>query len=55
MHILNQHGWHRRATFLHFRAFELPYFNICTELDVTALRRFLAGKADRRAVRLPLP
>ncbi|WP_395668150.1 CatA-like O-acetyltransferase [Rhodoferax sp.] len=48
MHILDQNGWHRRATFLHFRAFEQPYFNLCTELDVTALKGFLAPLADKR-------
>lgn len=48
MRILDQNGWHRRATFLHFRAFEQPYFNLCTELDVTALKAFLADRADKR-------
>jgi chloramphenicol O-acetyltransferase type A len=42
MHILNPHGWHRRATFDHFRAFEQPFFNVCTEIDITALKAFVA-------------
>lgn len=44
MHILNQHGWRRQATFAHFRTFDQPYFNVCTEIDVTALKAFMAGQ-----------
>jgi chloramphenicol O-acetyltransferase type A len=29
--------WPRRASFDYFRAFDKPYFNICTRLDLTAL------------------
>lgn len=41
MHILNQNGWRRRATFEHFRSFSQPFFNVCTEIDVTALKAFV--------------
>jgi chloramphenicol O-acetyltransferase type A len=42
MHILNQNGWRRRATFAHFRAFEQPFFNVCTEIDITELKAWVA-------------
>lgn len=29
--------WPRRDAFEHFRAFDKPYFNVCTRLDLTAL------------------
>ena len=47
MHILNQHGWRRRATFEHFSAFEQPYFNVCCEIDVTTLKAFLVGQQHK--------
>jgi len=43
MHILNQNGWRRRATFEHFRSFSQPFFNVCTEIDITALKAFVDG------------
>lgn len=41
MHILNQNGWRRRATFEYFRSFSQPFFNVCTEIDITALKAFV--------------
>ncbi len=31
--------WPRRAAFDYFRGFDKPYFNLCTKLDVAALKR----------------
>ncbi len=31
--------WHRRTAFEFFRSFDIPTFNICTRLDVAALKR----------------
>ena len=35
---LDLQGWPRRDTFEYFRGFDKPYFNLCTRLDVAALR-----------------
>ena len=35
---LDLDSWPRRDTFRFFRAFELPFFNLCAPVDVTALR-----------------
>jgi chloramphenicol O-acetyltransferase type A len=34
---LDLSGWRRREHFLFFKEFEQPFFNVCSELDVTAL------------------
>jgi len=34
--------WPRRAAFEYFRAFDKPYFNVCTRLDVAPLKAALA-------------
>ena len=43
--------WARREVFEFFRGFDKPYFNICTQLDITTL---LALFSDRRDVSLML-
>jgi chloramphenicol O-acetyltransferase type A len=35
--------WPRRDVFDYFRDFDKPYFNVCTELDVAPLKRFIAA------------
>jgi chloramphenicol O-acetyltransferase type A len=35
--------WPRRDAFDYFRAFDKPYFNVCTRLDVTTLKHALAS------------
>ena len=35
---LNLAQWPRRAAFEFFRGFDKPYFNVCTRVDVTALK-----------------
>lgn len=35
--------WPRRAAFDHFRRFDKPYFNVCTRIDVAALKAAAAG------------
>ncbi len=34
---LDLSGWRRRDHYLFFKDFEQPFFNVCTEVDVTAL------------------
>lgn len=36
--------WPRRAAFDYFRAFDKPYFNVCTRLDVSRLKAALAAR-----------
>jgi chloramphenicol O-acetyltransferase type A len=36
---LDIESWNRRAQFEFFKQYDLPFFNICSELDVTALLR----------------
>jgi chloramphenicol O-acetyltransferase type A len=38
--------WARREVFEFFRSFDKPYFNVCTQLDVTELLRQLRGRKD---------
>ncbi len=40
---LDLSGWRRREHFLFFKDFEQPFFNVCSELDVTALVELAAG------------
>jgi len=35
--------WPRRAAFDYFRRFDKPYFNVCTRIDVAALKAAVAG------------
>jgi len=39
-HYLDLDAWARRAQFDFFRDFDLPFYNVCAEVDVTALRRW---------------
>jgi len=39
---LDLDAWPRRAAFDYFRAFDKPYFNVCTRLDVSRLKAALA-------------
>jgi chloramphenicol O-acetyltransferase type A len=41
-HYIDISQWPRRDAFEYFRAFDKPYFNVCTRLDVTALKHALA-------------
>lgn len=36
--------WPRRAAFDHFRAFDNPFFGVCTRIDAAPLRAALAGR-----------
>ena len=38
--------WARREVFEFFRAFDKPYFNICAQVDVTALLQYLRERPD---------
>jgi chloramphenicol O-acetyltransferase type A len=40
-------SWPRREVFEFFRNFDKPYFNICTALDVSALRDLLSQRPNR--------
>jgi len=40
-HYLELANWNRRDVFEFFRNFDKPYFNLCTNLDITELRRAL--------------
>lgn len=40
---LDLQGWPRRAAFDYFRAFDKPYFNVCTRLDAAPLKAALPG------------
>lgn len=46
--------WARRDVFEFFRAFDKPYFNICTRLDVTNLLATLRDRRDSRGVSVSL-
>jgi len=35
---INKDNWHRKSTFDYFRQFELPFFNITVNVDVSALK-----------------
>ena len=41
---LDLRGWPRRDTFEYFRGFDKPYFNVCTRLDVAALKAAVAAR-----------
>jgi chloramphenicol O-acetyltransferase type A len=41
---LDLETWPRRDLFEFFRDYQNPYFNICTQLDVTRLRELLRGR-----------
>jgi len=47
-------NWARRDVFEFFRAFDKPYFNICTRLDVTNLLATLRERRDSRGVSVSL-
>src|ERR1044071_175356 len=38
---LNITTWSRREIFQFFRGFDKPYFNVCTQLDITKLRTLM--------------
>lgn len=40
---LNVENWARRDLFEFFRGYDNPYFNICTQLDITQLLAYLRG------------
>src|SRR2546425_12666811 len=48
-HYLDIATWPRREVFQFFRAFDKPYFNICTRLDVTNLLALL--KSDGQSAK----
>lgn len=41
---LDVDNWARRDLFKFFRGYKNPYFNICTQLDITSLREFLSHR-----------
>jgi len=41
---LDMKKWNRRDVFEFFRAFDKPYFNVCTQLDITQLLTALTGR-----------
>ena len=41
---INQDAWKRKSTFDYFRQFELPFFNITANIEVTALKSFCDRK-----------
>ena len=43
---LDVSGWARRELFEYFVGFDKPYFNICTQLDVTNLLALLRDRSD---------
>jgi chloramphenicol O-acetyltransferase type A len=43
---LDTKTWIRREVFEFFRDFDKPYFNICTQLDITRLLELLRDRAD---------
>jgi chloramphenicol O-acetyltransferase type A len=43
---LDTTSWARREVFEFFRGFDKPYFNICTQLDVTRLLALLRNRPD---------
>lgn len=40
---LDTAAWPRRAAFEHFRAFDQPFFGVCTRIDAAPVRRALQG------------
>jgi chloramphenicol O-acetyltransferase type A len=45
-HYLDTKIWKRRDVFEFFRRFDKPYFNLCTQLDVTKLLALLESRPD---------
>jgi chloramphenicol O-acetyltransferase type A len=49
---LDLSSWSRRDVFEFFRSFDKPYFNICTQLDVTKLLTVLRSRSEGVSVSL---
>ena len=49
-HFVDLESWPRAAQYAFFRDYELPYFNICADVDVSSLRR--ACRARKRSFSL---
>ena len=47
-------NWARRDVFEFFRTFDKPYFNLCTQLDVTNLLAVLRDRPDSRELSVSL-
>jgi chloramphenicol O-acetyltransferase type A len=43
---LDLENWERRELFEFFRNYDKPYFNVCTQVDITALLKFLSDRGD---------
>jgi chloramphenicol O-acetyltransferase type A len=46
--------WPRREIFQFFRKFDKPYFNVCTQLDMTGLRAALRGRRELQGASVSL-
>jgi len=53
-HYLDITTWPRREIFQFFRKFDKPYFNVCTQLDMTALRTGLRERRDLQGASVSL-
>lgn len=51
---LDVKSWARREIFEFFLAFDKPYFNICTQLDITRLLEMLRDRPDGNKVNVTL-
>jgi chloramphenicol O-acetyltransferase type A len=49
---LDTRNWPRRAAFEHFSRFELPFFSLCTRLDVAPLKAALGRRPSRGGLSL---
>ena len=45
-HYLNLDQWPRRAQFDFFRGFDNPFFNVCVDIDVTALKQWCDNRGS---------
>lgn len=43
-HVFDQKDWPRKAHFEAFRHLDVPHFNLCTEVDITELRKVCKAK-----------
>ena len=41
---LDLSGWRRRDHFAFFKGYEQPFFNVCTEVDVSGVVQFAANE-----------
>lgn len=44
MHYLNIENWNRKTQFRYFKDFDNPFFNVCTELEISAFLNFVQSE-----------